>query len=244
MNNQLQIIPAIDIKGGRCVRLQQGRADAETVYGEDPLEMARRWQDEGAQRLHVVDLDGAFDGRPVNAETIAEIARTLDIPVQTGGGLRDEDDVNPLLDAGVDRVIFGTRACMDPDVIEDFIESFGDRIAVGIDARDGWVQVKGWTETTNLLAMHLAQQLDAAGLRTIIYTDTARDGMLGGVNSEALGKICGAVTCDVIASGGVSSLEDIRALKALQIENLSGAIVGKALYDGAVSLKDLMMEAG
>jgi phosphoribosylformimino-5-aminoimidazole carboxamide ribotide isomerase len=233
------VIPAIDLKDGRCVRLRQGRAEESTVYGEDPLDMARHWVAEGATWLHVVDLDGAFQGRPVHHELIGRIARAVSVPVQTGGGLRTDADVARLLDAGVRRVVLGTRALEDLEGLAAIAGRYGDHIVAGIDARDGWVQIKGWTETTARRATDLARAVEAAGVRTIIYTDTARDGMLSGVNGLALREACRVVVCPVIASGGVTAPEDIRRMKALGCANLAGAIVGKALYEERVRLRDL-----
>ena len=233
------IFPAIDLKGGRCVRLLQGRADQETVYGQDPVAMAKHWVDQGATWLHVVDLDGAFAGAPVQAELIGRMAAAIRIPVQCGGGLRTDADVQRLLDAGVRRVILGTRAWAEPDTVAALARKFGDRVAVGIDARDGMVQVRGWTETTNMTAVELARQMASAGVHTLIVTDTATDGMLRGTNAQAIGDVCRAVDCKVIASGGVTSVADIRTLRALGEHNLAGAIVGKALYEGLTSLRDL-----
>ena len=235
----ITILPAIDLKDGRCVRLRQGRADDATVYSDDPVAMARHWEELGAEYLHVVDLDGAFEGRPVHYEIIGQIARAIAIPVQTGGGLRTDQDVALLLGEGVDRVILGTRACAEPETLRALIEEHDLHLAVGIDARDGMVQVKGWTETTSVSAIELAGQLDAMGLKTLIYTDTSRDGMLEGVNTAAMGAMAADVSCQVIASGGVTSAEDVAALRALGYPNLSAAIVGKALYEGAVTLEAL-----
>ena len=230
------VIPAIDLKGGQCVRLKQGRAEESTVYSEDPVAMARHWEAEGGRYLHVVDLDGAFEGRPVHTELIGRIVEAVTIPVEVGGGLRTDDDVARLLDKGVSRVILGTRAWADPEEVHRLVGRYEDAIAVGIDARDGHVQVRGWTETTELKAIELAQLIDDAGVATIIYTDTSRDGMLTGVNAEAMKAMCDAVSCRVIASGGVGSDGDIRALRALECPNLIGVIVGKALYEGRVNL--------
>ncbi len=237
------VIPAIDLKGGQCVRLRQGRADDETVYSDDPVRMAQRWAAEGARYLHVVDLDGAFQGRPAHLETIGSIVKAIDIPVEVGGGIRKDADVEALLALGVDRVILGTRACAEPDKIEALARTHGERLAVGIDARDGHVQIRGWTETTLHKAAALARKMDEAGVRTLIYTDTATDGMLSGPNIEAMDALCAAVSCRVIASGGVSSVEDMRALCSLGWKNLEGAIVGKALYDERVTLGDLLKAA-
>jgi phosphoribosylformimino-5-aminoimidazole carboxamide ribotide isomerase len=236
----MEIIPAIDLKRGRCVRLLQGRADAETVYADDPVAMASHWASEGATRLHVVDLDGAFTGTPVHRSVIGHIASAVSIPVQTGGGLRTDEDIERMLAEGVDRVILGTRACRDPSAMRDMAERYGGRLAVGIDARDGKVQVSGWTETTEWNAVELAGMLDEAGIRTLIVTDTSRDGMLQGVNAEAVDSICRTVSCDVIASGGVHTADDVRALAALGRPHLRGVIVGKALYEKSATLRDLI----
>jgi phosphoribosylformimino-5-aminoimidazole carboxamide ribotide isomerase len=240
----ITIIPAIDLKGGRCVRLRQGLANEETVYSDSPVEMARQWVKEGGEFLHVVDLDGAFQGKPVHTEVLREICAAIDIPVEIGGGIRTDEDIETLLATGVCRVILGTRACEHPEELARLASTFGgEKIAVGIDARGGKVQTKGWVETTDIEAVDLAKQVAAAGVGTIIYTDTARDGMLDGVNAFEMGKICSAVSCNVVASGGVSSAEDIRRLAALNCSNLTGAIVGKALYEATVSVKQLKKAA-
>lgn len=233
------VIPAIDLKGGRCVRLRQGLAAAETVYADDPVQMAREWERQGAAWLHVVDLDGAFAGRPVHAELIAKMIRAVAIPVEVGGGLRTDADLQCLLEGGAARVILGTRACGAAADLETLITRFGERLAVGIDARQGKVQVKGWTETLALDAAALAARLDGQGIRTLVVTDTATDGMLQGPNLAGIGALCDRVSCAVIASGGVSSAQDIAALRRLKRKNLAGAIVGKALYDGRVTLREL-----
>ncbi|MBN1268734.1 MAG: 1-(5-phosphoribosyl)-5-[(5-phosphoribosylamino)methylideneamino]imidazole-4-carboxamide isomerase [Kiritimatiellae bacterium] len=234
------IIPAIDLKGGKCVRLCQGRAEDVTVYGEDPVAMALHWQDEGAEFLHIVDLDGAFEGRPVHADLVVRMAAAVNIPVEIGGGLRKDEHVRRYLELGVARAVVGTRAWSDPDHLRGMVEAFGPALAVGIDARGDRVQVKGWTETTGMDALELAQRVDALGVQTLVFTDTARDGMLTGTNVRSVGTLCEAVSCRVIASGGVTSAADVKALKALGRPNLTGAIVGKALYEGAVTLKALM----
>ncbi len=236
---ELQILPAIDLKNGQCVRLRQGRAEDKTVYASDPVEMAKHWEREGGDYLHVVDLDGAFQGRPAHSEVVGRIVNALSIPVELGGGIRTDEDIEALLGLGVSRVILGTRACQTPEVLSGLVERYGERIAVGIDARDGWVQVQGWTETTKARASELATQMDAMGVQTIIYTDTARDGMLEGVNANAMAELCDAVSCSIIASGGVSSIEDMRRLSNLAKPNLAGAIVGKALYEKHVTIQAL-----
>jgi len=240
----ITIIPAIDLKGGKCVRLRQGVADDETVYSDSPVDMAKHWVKEGGAFLHVVDLDGAFEGMPVHTEVLREICEAIEIPVEIGGGIRTDEDIETLLATGVTRVILGTRACEHPEELARLVEKFGgERIAVGIDARGGKVQTKGWVETTDVEAGALAKQVAEAGVGTIIYTDTSRDGMLDGVNAFEMGKICSAVSCDVVASGGVSSAEDIRRLAALKCDNLTGAIVGKALYEETVTIKQLAKAA-
>ncbi|MBM4144061.1 MAG: 1-(5-phosphoribosyl)-5-[(5-phosphoribosylamino)methylideneamino]imidazole-4-carboxamide isomerase [Lentisphaerae bacterium] len=238
------IIPAIDLKNGKCVRLRQGRAEDATVYSADPVAVAAQWVAQGARRLHVVDLDGAFEGRPVHTALMAEIARACGAPVQAGGGLRTDAHVRRLLDAGIACAIVGTRAFSETDALTALAAEFGAALAVGIDARDGLVSVRGWVETTRVTAADLARRVEAAGVRTIVYTDISRDGMLEGVNADATGAMCRCVGCDVIASGGVSSARDVASLAALDRPNLVGAIVGKALYDGRADLRSLIAAAG
>ena len=241
----MTIIPAIDLKGGKCVRLRQGVADDATVYGDDPVAMARHWEAEGGRALHVVDLDGAFNGAPAHAEVVAKIAAALSIPVEIGGGLRTDDHVRAMLDAGVSRVILGTRALADEAALKRLVDLYGGaKIAVGIDARNGLVQVKGWVETTGTLATDLAKRVSDLGVGTIIYTDTATDGMLSGPNLDAMDKICEAASCGIVASGGISSVKNVRDLVALGRPNLVGAIVGKALYEGRVTVAEMQAEAG
>lgn len=233
------VIPAIDLQGGRCVRLRQGRADDSVVYSNDPVEMALAWESQGAERLHVVDLDGAFQGKPAHLPVIERIVKALRIPVQVGGGLRTDDDLARLLDTGAAMGIVGSRAFADPDSLAGSVVRFGDKLAVGIDARDGYVQVKGWVETTTMRADDLAIRADEMGVTCLIVTDTATDGMLQGTNVNAIDGICRAVKASVIASGGVTGPEDISNLMALGQPNLFGAIAGKALYEGRTSLKML-----
>jgi len=232
------ILPAIDLQNNRCVRLRQGRADESTVYGDDPVAQALDWLKQGARQLHVVDLDGAFAGEPKHTAVIAAIVKTIGIPVEVGGGLRTDSHVEQLLAAGVARAIIGTRALENTDALAALVARFGgERIAVGIDARDGFVQVKGWVETTATRATDLARRVAAVGVRTIIYTDTATDGMLQGPNYTAMDEICRAVPeVAIIASGGVSAPEHVRRLLDLGHANLFGAIVGKALYEGKTTL--------
>lgn len=232
------------MKGGRCVRLQQGRAENETVYSADPLAVACDWEAQGAEFLHLVDLDGAFQGKPVHDEMVLKIARTLKIPVEVGGGLRTRDHVRRYIDGGVRRVILGTRACESLDELKSLAAEFGDGIAVGIDARDGRVLVKGWLESSGMESLELARRVEACGVGTVIYTDISRDGMMKGVNADAMAAMCAAVSCNVIASGGVSSVEDVKRLRKLSCSNLTGAIVGKALYDKTVTLAQLIRASG
>jgi phosphoribosylformimino-5-aminoimidazole carboxamide ribotide isomerase len=236
------ILPAVDLKGGRCVRLLQGREDAVTDYGADPIAMAQRWEGEGATYLHVVDLDGAFKGQSVQHELVGRMIRAVNIPVEIGGGLRSDEDVKRMVEYGAARVILGTRAWTDPETIAALVQKFGDRIAVGIDARDGKVQIKGWTETTSLTAVDLARKADSMGVHTLVVTDTATDGMLQGPNINAMAAVCGAVKASVIASGGVTTPADVTALRKVAA-NLSGAIVGKAIYEGRSTLKELLAAA-
>ncbi len=240
----LTVIPAIDLKDGQCVRLRCGRADDQTIYSSDPVAMAKNWQARGAAWLHVVDLDGAFTGRPVHMAVIRDIIAALTIPVQTGGGLRTPEAIAQRLEAGAARVILGTRACAEPETLGALVARYGDRLAVGIDARDGYVQVKGWVETTAVTAVDLARRLAGIGVATLIYTDTATDGMLAGPNLEALNAVCQAAPgCAIIASGGVAAPEHVRALRGLARDNLAGVIVGKALYDGVADFDAIQRAA-
>ena len=234
------ILPAIDLKDGRCVRLRQGRADDVTVYGNDPAAQAADWRAQGGQELHVVDLDGAFAGEPKHAEVIRRIIEAFGGPVEVGGGIRTPKTLAAVLEAGAARAIIGSAALDDPEFLSSSVETYGDRIAVGIDARGGFVQTKGWVETTAVKAVDLAKAVAAAGVKTIIYTDTATDGMLGGPNLAQMAAICDAApTCDSTASGGVSSSRDVANLIALGRPNLRAAIVGKALYDGRTTLAEM-----
>jgi phosphoribosylformimino-5-aminoimidazole carboxamide ribotide isomerase len=235
-------IPAIDLQGGRCVRLAQGEFDRETVYGDDPVAMALRWQAAGAARLHVVDLDGAREGSPRNHEVIAAIAAALSIPVQVGGGIRDAETVEKLLFLGVDRCILGTRAAQDQAWAAEMFGAFSERLILGIDAKDGRVAIKGWVETTPLTAVELALALQPAGARRIIYTDISRDGMLTGPNVEATARLAAETGMAVIASGGMSALDDLRRLA--QHPGIEGAIIGRALYTGAIDLAEAVREFG
>ncbi len=224
------ILPAIDLKGGKCVRLRQGKADDVTIYGDDPAQQARDWREQGGMELHVVDLDGAFAGTPKHAEVIREIIEAFGGPVEVGGGLRTLEALASVIEAGATRAIIGSAALEDPEFLSRAIELYGDRIVVGIDARNGFVQTRGWVETTAVKATDLAAAVAQAGVKSIIYTDTATDGMLGGPNLTQMAAICDAApSCQITASGGVSSPYDVENLKALERSNLRAAIVGKAL---------------
>ena len=237
----IEIIPAIDLRGGRCVRLLQGRYDQETVYGEDPVAQARQFQEQGATRLHVVDLDGARGGGQANLEAIRAICAALSIPVQTGGGLRSKDAVARALDAGAQRCILGTQAAREPQWAQQMFAEFGDAIILGLDAKDGFVAVSGWEETSALPAVEFAQTMQNAGCARIIFTDIARDGTLAGPNAEALRAVAESVEIPVIASGGVHKATDVRILKG--IPRCEGVIVGKALYEGTTSMEKLLAVA-
>jgi phosphoribosylformimino-5-aminoimidazole carboxamide ribotide isomerase len=230
------LFPAIDLMGGQVVRLRQGKPDQKTVYPAPPLAHARRWQDEGADWLHIVDLDAAFSGVHANLEIVRTITKLL-TPVQLGGGMRSPEAIQAALDAGVSRVVIGTRAAESVQFVGDMIAQFGaDKVAVGIDAKDGIVSVKGWTEASSIDALELAKQVEQAGVKTIIYTDIATDGMMAGPNYKGLERMLGAIRCQLIASGGVSSLGDLQRLS--QYPRIHGTIIGKALYDNAVRLHD------
>lgn len=237
----MTIYPAIDIKGGRCVRLTQGKADQEKVYASDPSLVAAQFKAAGSPWVHVVDLDGAFEGEPKNLEQVRAVV-AVGMKVQLGGGLRTRASVERALAAGVSRVVIGTRAAESISFVADLVAAFGNRIAVGIDAKNGKVAVKGWVDTTDQGAVALAKQMDAIGVSTLIHTDVGTDGMLVGPNYAAQEAMCRAVKAQVIASGGVSNTEDVRKLKALraQCPNLHGVIIGKALYEGLVDLPTLL----
>jgi len=238
------IIPAVDIKGGRCVRLLQGREDSETVFGDDPSAMAVRWETEGAQLLHVIDLDGAFKKSPQNIEAIERIVDSVDIPIQLGGGIRNMETVSMFLNLGVKRVILGTEAIRDPGLVEQACQAFPGRIIVGIDARKGMVAIEGWTETTEREAIEVARGFDRLELAGIVFTDIHKDGMQSGPNIEETKKIAESVSTPIIASGGVSDINDIKALAVLEPVGVVGVITGRALYEGTLVLKDALDETG
>jgi phosphoribosylformimino-5-aminoimidazole carboxamide ribotide isomerase len=232
------IIPAIDIKDGRCVRLFQGDMDKETVYFDEPLDAAKHWHSEGATLIHIVDLNGAVEGRPVHKSEVEAICKESGLTVELGGGLRSIEAVEAVLRLGVSRVVIGTAAYDDSNFLRMVCETFPGRIVVGIDARGGKVAVKGWKETTSMDAIDLARRCESDGASRIIYTDISRDGTREGVNLEETRKIAESVNIPIIASGGVATLDDIRALMPLEQEGVEGVIVGKALYSGAFALRD------
>lgn len=240
----MTIYPAIDLRGGRCVRLFQGKADQETVYFENPVEPAKLWRQAGATHLHVVDLDGAFTGSSENLDAVREILEVDGLSVQLGGGMRDESVIASALEMGLSRVIIGTRACAEPEWVISMINQFGaDRIVVGIDAKDGMVATQGWVETSKTQATELAKSLVSNGLRWIVHTDVSTDGAMKGPNLDAQREMALAVpSCHIIASGGVSCAEDINQLEELCIEcpNIEGVIVGKALYEKTINLSAIL----
>ena len=229
------VIPAIDIKDGKCVRLRQGRMEDNTIFSDDPVAMAERWVQAGARRLHLIDLNGAFAGKPVNAKVIGAIARAYpDLPIQVGGGIRDEDTIQAYLEAGVRYVILGTKAVNVPHFVSDVCTEFPGHIIVGLDAKDGKVAIDGWSKLSGHDVMDLAQKYQNDGVEAIIYTDIGRDGMLSGVNVEATLRLAQAITIPVIASGGITDLEDIRRLCAVAGNDIVGAITGRAIYEGTL----------
>lgn len=230
------LFPAIDLKNGQCVRLLRGAMEAATVFSDDPPAQARRFVAAGCRWLHVVDLDGAFAGKPMNARAVEGIVAAAGVPVQLGGGIRDLDTIARWLEAGVARVILGTVALRDPELVKRACRQHPEQVVVGIDARGGRVAVEGWAEESEVTALELALRFEDAGVAAIVYTDIDRDGALGGVNVEATAALARALSAPVIASGGVASLDDIRALKAHEGDGIAGAILGRALYDGRVDL--------
>ena len=233
------LIPAIDLKDGKCVRLRQGRMEDDTVFSDDPVAIADRWVEIGARRLHIVDLNGAFAGRPVNAGAIRRIAEAHpDIPIQVGGGIRDDDAIELYLEIGVSFVILGTNAVNVPHFVGDACSEFPGHIMVGLDARDGKVAIDGWSKLSNHDVIDIAQRFEREGVEAIVYTDISRDGMMTGVNIDATVNLARAINIPVIASGGVARLEDIRSLCAVANEGIMGAVIGRALYDGGLDLAE------
>lgn len=233
----MRIYPAIDIKDGNCVRLFKGRFDDVTVYGTDPVAVAKRWEEEGAEFIHVVDLDGALKGRGVNSQIIKDICKSVSVPVQTGGGIRSMEDIEFMLSLGVNRVIIGTSAVRDKEFVKEAVEKYGEKIVIGIDAKDSMVAIEGWEEVSTYKALDFAKEMEKIGVKTIVYTDISTDGTLKGPNIEAMIEMSENLDLDVIASGGVGNEEHLLALSKTKVE---GAIVGKALYTGNVDLGEIL----
>lgn len=231
------IIPAVDIKGGKCVRLRQGRQDAETVFSDDPVAMAERWAKQGAELIHVVDLDGAFSKTPQNRNAIKRILKSIDIPIQLGGGIRDEQTAEAYLKLGIEKIIVGTEAIKNPVWVKRMAERHPGRVVVGIDARKGRVAIEGWTENTEIDAVELARRFEGCGLSHINFTDIHRDGMQTGPNIEETRKLAESINTPVVASGGVATIQDIHNLLALEAYGVIGVITGKALYSGSLDFK-------
>ena len=236
----MQIWPAIDLRGGKCVRLRQGDYDQETIYGAQPADMARRWVDEGADRLHLVDLDGARDGHLVNGPAIAAIVAAARVPCEVGGGIRDEETVRELLDMGVHRLVVGTQAIKRPEWFRDMCHKYPHRLVAGIDARDGYVATDGWLETSHIEATALARELSGLPIAAIVYTDISKDGMMEGPNLPAMSEMAAAVAGEVIASGGVTTAADVARLAATGV---AGCIIGRSLYEGSLTLGDALAAA-
>lgn len=236
----MRIYPAIDIKDGNCVRLLQGRFSNVTVYGDNPAETAKKWESEGGEFIHVVDLDGALKGHGVNADAIKEICKSVSVPVQTGGGIRTMEDIEAKLDCGIARVIIGTKAVSDSEFVKRAVDKYGDKIVIGIDAKDGMVAIEGWEKTSEFTAVEFAKKMVNIGVKTIVYTDIATDGTLKGPNIAAMSEMVKAADADIIASGGIGSIEHIKSLIPTGVE---GVIVGRALYTGNVDLRDAISAA-
>ncbi|MDD2366615.1 MAG: 1-(5-phosphoribosyl)-5-[(5-phosphoribosylamino)methylideneamino]imidazole-4-carboxamide isomerase [Desulfuromonadaceae bacterium] len=232
------VIPAIDLKEGKCVRLEQGLMNKDTIFNDNPAAQALAWQNQGAELLHIVDLDGAFAGTPKNRGTIEAILKSITIPAQLGGGIRDIATIEAYISLGLSRVIIGTAAQKNPDLVREACEKFPGKIVVGIDAKNGMVAVQGWAEVTDITAIDLAKKFEGFGVSAIIYTDISRDGMLQGPNLEATKALAEAISIPVIASGGVSSLKDIEHLMKIEASGVTGVITGKAVYTGAIKLEE------
>jgi len=233
------LIPAIDLKDGKCVRLRQGLMDDVTVFSDNPVDMATRWVDAGTKRLHLVDLNGAFEGKPVNGEVVKAIAQAYpDLPIQIGGGIRDEGTVQAYLDAGVQYCIIGTKAVQDPQFVIDLCAKFPGHIIVGIDAKNGMVATDGWAEESTTSAIDLAQKFEKAGVSAIVYTDIARDGMMQGVNIDETVRLAESISIPVIASGGVTNMDDIKGLLDVESRGVSGTILGRSIYEGTIDLAE------
>jgi phosphoribosylformimino-5-aminoimidazole carboxamide ribotide isomerase len=235
-----QLIPAVDIQGGKAVRLRQGRAEEATVFDDSPVEAAKRFAAAGANRLHVVDLDGAFLGKPVNFEIIRRIVAAVDVPVQVGGGVRNFDIASRYLGAGVSRVVLGTSVVRNPEEVLRITKAYPGKVAASIDARDGRVAIRGWVEMTGVEAVDLARQMEKSGVSCFIYTDIARDGMMAGPNFRSISGFAKGLVTPVVASGGVTTLADVETLASMENEGVTGVIIGRALYDGSISLSDAL----
>jgi phosphoribosylformimino-5-aminoimidazole carboxamide ribotide isomerase len=234
----MNLIPAIDLKQGQCVRLRQGRMEESTVFSDDPVAMATQWVSQGCKRLHLVDLDGAFEGKPVNADVIESISAAYpDLPIQIGGGIRTIETARAYIEAGVSYIIIGTQAVRNPDFVARLCVEFPGKVIVGIDAKDGMVAVQGWAENSSLSVKNLAKKFEDQGVSSIVYTDISRDGMMQGVNVEATSQLASAINIPVIASGGVTDMNDIIKLNETKQSGIEGVIIGRALYEGAISLE-------
>ncbi|MFH1715425.1 MAG: 1-(5-phosphoribosyl)-5-[(5-phosphoribosylamino)methylideneamino]imidazole-4-carboxamide isomerase [Elusimicrobiota bacterium] len=234
----MQIIPAIDIRGGNCVRLMQGRLEQETIYSKDPVFMAKLWRAKGAERIHIVDLDGAFGGVPANYEIIKSIRKEVDVALEVGGGIRDHETIEKLLNAGIDKVVLGTVAIYNTDLVKEAIKNHGDKIIIGIDANNGRAAIGGWKEVTNVTDLDLAHNMEKIGVSEFIYTDISKDGMLEGPNLGGVKKFAESIKGKMIVSGGIASVKDIENIVKLKMNNIDGIIVGKALYAETLKLED------
>lgn len=233
------LIPAIDLKDGKCVRLRQGRMEDDTVFSDDPVAVAAHWVEQGARRLHLVDLNGAFAGEPVNGDVVNAIAKKFPkLPIQIGGGIRSPEIIEAYLSAGVQWLIIGTKAVKEPEFVRDMCKQFAGHIIVGLDAKDGWVATDGWANVTDVNVIDLARQFEGDGVSAIVYTDISRDGMLQGVNVDATVRLAEAVKIPVIASGGITNLDDVRALCAVSKSGIEGAITGRAIYENTLNFAD------
>ena len=233
------LIPAIDLKDGKCVRLRQGLMDDVTVFSDNPVDMATRWVEAGTKRLHLVDLNGAFEGKPVNGDVVKAIAQAYpDLPIQIGGGIRDAETVQAYLDAGVEYCIIGTKAVQDPQFVIDLCAQFPGHIIVGIDAKNGMVATDGWAEESTTSAIDLAQKFEKAGVSAIVYTDIARDGMMQGVNIDETVRLAESISIPVIASGGVTNMDDIKGLCEVESRGVTGTILGRSIYEGTIDLAE------
>ncbi len=245
MSSQLQLLPAIDLKEGQCVRLRQGRMEDSTVFSDDPVAMAGQWVEQGCNRLHLVDLDGAFKGKPMHSTVVNAISKKYpDLPIQIGGGIRNIDTVEEYLAAGVSYVIIGTQAVRQPEFVTELCQKFPGHIIVGIDAKDGMVAVEGWAEASATAADELAKKFEDQGVSSIVYTDISRDGMMQGVNVEATANLAGAISIPVIASGGVTNINDIMRINEVKESGIEGVIMGRALYEGTLTMAEAIAYLG